>query len=144
MKKVFILSLFAVTFILGTVYGFEGKKTIEVTYRNITMYFNDMKIYSDTEPFLYNGRTFVPLRVIAEAFYKDVLWDSVNNRIDIRDKSANNKGGGGEDPTVYVTNTGEKYHTANCRYLNESKRAIKLSEAKAQGYIPCKVCKPPE
>jgi len=65
MKKVFILSLFAVTFILGTVYGFEGKKTIEVTYRNITMYFNDMKIFSDTEPFLYNGRTFVPLRVIA-------------------------------------------------------------------------------
>ncbi len=48
-----------------------------------------------------------------------------------------------DDPTVYITKTGEKYHRATCRYLKESKIPISLSEAKNQGYEPCKVCKPP-
>ena len=47
------------------------------------------------------------------------------------------------DPTVYVTDSGKKYHTSGCRYLKKSKHAIKLSKAKSQGYTPCKVCKPP-
>ncbi len=46
-------------------------------------------------------------------------------------------------PTVYITATGTKYHRDGCRYLEESKIAISLSEAKAQGYTPCKVCNPP-
>ena len=46
------------------------------------------------------------------------------------------------DRTVYVTRTGEKYHTSSCRYLSKSKRAILLSRAKKDGYEPCKICKP--
>lgn len=42
--------------------------------------------------------------------------------------------------TVYITNTGEKYHNAGCRYLRQSKIPISLSDAVAQGYTPCKVC----
>lgn len=52
--------------------------------------------------------------------------------------AANNK-----NITVYITNTGTKYHRANCRYLRKSKIPISLEEAKAEGYTPCKVCKPP-
>jgi len=52
-------------------------------------------------------------------------------------------GGGGGGTTVYITNTGEKYHVGTCRYLSKSKIAISLSDAKAQGYEPCKVCRPP-
>lgn len=44
--------------------------------------------------------------------------------------------------TVYITNYGEKYHTGSCRYLSKSKIAISKSEAIAQGYEACKVCKP--
>lgn len=44
--------------------------------------------------------------------------------------------------TVYITDTGGKYHRSGCRYLKKSKHAISLSDAKAQGYTPCKVCKP--
>ncbi len=44
--------------------------------------------------------------------------------------------------TVYVTNTGSKYHRSGCRYLKKSKISINLSEAKNQGYGPCKVCRP--
>jgi micrococcal nuclease len=45
--------------------------------------------------------------------------------------------------TVYVTESGTKYHQAGCRYLSKSKIAISLQEAKAQGHEPCSVCKPP-
>lgn len=48
-----------------------------------------------------------------------------------------------DNPTVYITETGDKYHQEGCRYLSKSKIAISLEEAKAQGYTPCSVCKPP-
>jgi septal ring factor EnvC (AmiA/AmiB activator) len=46
--------------------------------------------------------------------------------------------------TVYVTNTGKKYHRDGCQYLSRSRIPIKLSEAKDQGYTPCSKCSPPE
>lgn len=48
----------------------------------------------------------------------------------------------GGDTTVYVTNTGTKYHRAGCRHLSKSKIPISLSEA-AGRYSPCSVCDPP-
>jgi competence protein ComEC len=45
---------------------------------------------------------------------------------------------------VYITDTGKKYHTSNCRFVNKSKYAITLKEAKEKGYTPCKVCDPPQ
>jgi len=44
---------------------------------------------------------------------------------------------------VYITDTGEKYHRAGCRYLKYSKHRVTLKWAKKNGYTPCKVCKPP-
>lgn len=42
--------------------------------------------------------------------------------------------------TVYITDTGSKYHRAGCRYLKKSQHAISLSEAKRLGYTACSVC----
>lgn len=47
-----------------------------------------------------------------------------------------------EDPTVYITNSGRKYHRAGCRHL-KSETPMKLSEVKG-AYEPCKVCNPPQ
>jgi hypothetical protein len=44
--------------------------------------------------------------------------------------------------TVYITNTGKKYHKKGCRYLRMSSIAIKKSSAVSQGYTACKVCNP--
>ena len=44
--------------------------------------------------------------------------------------------------TVYTTKTGEKYHTATCRYLKYSKKEITLEQAINLGYQACSVCKP--
>jgi len=48
------------------------------------------------------------------------------------------------DTIVYITRTGSKYHQSWCSYLRKSKIAITLEEAKAEGYTPCKRCKPPQ
>ena len=46
------------------------------------------------------------------------------------------------EQTVFITRTGERYHLGDCRYLRQSKIAIKKSEATSRGYTPCKVCRP--
>ena len=42
--------------------------------------------------------------------------------------------------TVYVTNTGSKYHQDGCRYLSKSKIPISLDDAISSGYEPCSKC----
>jgi hypothetical protein len=46
------------------------------------------------------------------------------------------------DYTVYITESGSKYHKSGCQYLGESSTAILKSEAIEQGYTACSVCKP--
>ena len=43
---------------------------------------------------------------------------------------------------VYITRSGTKYHSGNCRSLSKSKIPIALGEAVQEGYTPCSVCKP--
>lgn len=57
-------------------------------------------------------------------------------------------GGGGEissmqtdqDPLVYVSTKGKKYHKENCSFAADAENAIPLSEALETGYEPCKLC----
>lgn len=44
------------------------------------------------------------------------------------------------DQTVYITRTGNKYHTSTCQYLKYSRIGVLLSVAKAQGYTACSAC----
>lgn len=44
---------------------------------------------------------------------------------------------------VYVTPSGKKYHTANCRSLRSTRTPITLEEARKK-YEPCKQCNPPK
>jgi len=50
---------------------------------------------------------------------------------------------GSDTTTVFVTKTGKKYHSKDCRYLRYSKIPISLKQAVLEGYEPCKVCQPP-
>lgn len=49
-----------------------------------------------------------------------------------------------DDPVVYKTKTGSKYHRDGCSYLSKSKIPIKLSEAKSEELTPCSKCSPPQ
>lgn len=46
------------------------------------------------------------------------------------------------DVTVYITNSGKKYHRDGCQYLSQSKIAISKRDARDQGYTACSRCKP--
>jgi methylphosphotriester-DNA--protein-cysteine methyltransferase len=46
--------------------------------------------------------------------------------------------------TVYVTESGKKFHKKNCDLAKTGKKGIELKDAKKQGYEACKSCKPEE
>lgn len=142
MKQLLVFLSIFLCVLVSSVYGVVGNKTIQVIYKNIAVYVNKKLAMSDVEPFIYNNKTFVPLRMVAEALDKDVKWDPKKNRIDIDDKQT---GAIGTDTTiVYITDTGDKYHRYDCRYLDESKMTISLKYAKYKGYGACGVCDPPK
>jgi hypothetical protein len=73
----------------------------------------------------------------------DWYWGAYTSVIKVTVKGRASRPTPAYSPTVYITNTGECYHRAGCRYLSHSCIPIKLSAAKAQGYRACKVCRPP-
>jgi hypothetical protein len=89
MKRFKIVSAIFLSFVLLSstlfVYGANMLKNISVAYRNITIQINGKLIPSEQEPFIYAGRTFVPLRTIGDAFNKKVDWDNAKNQITISD-----------------------------------------------------------
>jgi methylphosphotriester-DNA--protein-cysteine methyltransferase len=44
--------------------------------------------------------------------------------------------------TVYVTPSGNKYHKANCRMVENVSKSMALADAVNSGYSACKICKP--
>ncbi|MGE5626654.1 MAG: hypothetical protein ACM3X7_00890 [Solirubrobacterales bacterium] len=44
--------------------------------------------------------------------------------------------------TVYITESGSKYHRAGCRYLWHSSYSISKNDAISAGYTPCSICRP--
>lgn len=51
----------------------------------------------------------------------------------------------GQNQTVYVSKSGDKYHLENCRHLRlRAKIPISIATATEEGYEPCKTCKPNE
>ena len=44
--------------------------------------------------------------------------------------------------TVYKTPSGEKYHTATCRYVKNVSESMSVEQAKKKGLTPCSQCKP--
>jgi plastocyanin len=84
--SIFVLLIsFLVIGSIVLVYGESITKSIQVTYKNITIKVNGKLTASEQEPFIYQGRTFVPLRTIGEAFNKKVDWDNQNNQVIITD-----------------------------------------------------------
>lgn len=82
-----------------------------------------------------NGWTKILYNDVEAYVFSDYLSES---QPDVTTQTAQNN----DDPIVYITNTGKKYHTGTCRTLKDSKIEKHLSEV-AGSYEPCKVCSPP-
>ncbi len=73
-----------VMFILsGAVLAADGMKNIQVHYKNIKVFVNNVLKTPSQEPFLLNGTTYVPLRFISEALGADVDWNGATSTISI-------------------------------------------------------------
>jgi len=62
------------------------KKTLEAWYMNIKIKSNGQEVYTDTAPFIVDGITYVPVRMMANIFNKNIDWDPVNYIISVTDK----------------------------------------------------------
>ncbi len=71
----------------GMLFARDGRETIEVFYRNIKLKVQgvDVPVTADNEPFIYQGRTYVPLRVVSEALGYNVEWDGATSTVLIGD-----------------------------------------------------------
>lgn len=49
-----------------------------------------------------------------------------------------------DETIVYVTKSGEKYHTADCPFLTDSAIPVSLEQALAEGKTSCSRCHPTE
>ena len=62
-------------------------KAINAFYNNIKISVDGKEVNSDTEPFIVDGRTFVPIRVISEALGVNINWNNVTKTVEISNPS---------------------------------------------------------
>ena len=86
---IFIACILIFTLIIGStvVLARDGSAKIDVLYRNIKLMVNGVNVPAtgDNEPFIYGGRTYVPLRLVSEALGYNVDWDSSTYTVIIGD-----------------------------------------------------------
>lgn len=132
-------------------------KSIEVFLNNIKITIDGKQIEADAEPFMYSGKIYIPVGIVAKAFEAEVKWNEIANTVEITKAKQNTPIATSntvttpettpqptekKEITVYITKTGSKYHSSGCRYLSKSKIPISLDAAKRL-YSPCSVCNPP-
>jgi hypothetical protein len=66
-------------------------KNVQVKYNNVKVTYNGQLVPTDIEPFLINGTTYIPLRMMAGVFNKNVAWDGKTYTVSVTDK---------EDPRI--------------------------------------------
>lgn len=86
MRKVFSLfaiMLMMVAFSAGMAFGTDLSELIRVTRNGIMLEVNQTKV--NTDRFVYNGTTYVPLRAVSELLGKEVGWNAITNVASIND-----------------------------------------------------------
>lgn len=74
----FISGLIVGSILFGSAMCFAayGKKNVVAEYSNIKIVLDGGLVNSSTEPFMLDGRVYVPLRMVAEAMGKQVGWEN--------------------------------------------------------------------
>lgn len=82
MKKSIIILLIGIILLISAT-SFAGGyfKRIDVLFNGAKIEVDRKIIETDTEPFIYNNRTFVPIRAVAEGLGCEVKWDGDANKV---------------------------------------------------------------
>ncbi|HHU70075.1 MAG TPA: copper amine oxidase N-terminal domain-containing protein [Thermoanaerobacterales bacterium] len=59
----------------------SATKKIDALYQNIKIIVNGKQAAATPEPFIYDGTTYVPIRLVSEALGATVNWDGVNKKV---------------------------------------------------------------
>lgn len=80
-----ILCVLLTTSTFGTVSAKWGTENAKVLFQDIKISVDNNVLKPDTEPFIYQGRTYIPARALAEAMGGVVTWDEKNSTVSIYD-----------------------------------------------------------
>jgi len=115
----------------GSVFAKVGTETIKAAYNNIKIYVDGVKIDpkgvdgSSTEPFIYNGTTYLPVRAVGEAIGKTVTWDGATQSVYLGEKPGDKQylvdvcpPYDGKRYKVYSSTSGEFLQIGGKKYTN--------------------------
>lgn len=77
------------------VYAATGESTVKIVYNNIKVHVDGKEIVPKdgegkvVEPFIMDGTTYLPIRAVANAFGKDVIWDGATQSVYLGKKNQN-------------------------------------------------------
>lgn len=87
MKK-FVLGFIMGAFLFSVLPIYAAtQQAITVNYNNIKLSVRGTIVPTDTEPFIYDNRTFVPIRFVAESLGMDVKYNEITDTVEITDKA---------------------------------------------------------
>lgn len=61
--------------------NYSRSRSIQVTFRNVKIAVDGQEIDTENEPFIFEGRTYLPARPLAEALGARVEWDDASNSV---------------------------------------------------------------
>jgi len=67
-----------------------GRETITVGFNNISIAIDGQRIQTENEPFVFEGRTYLPVRDIANAMGFDVTWEDSTNTVHLTTRTNSN------------------------------------------------------
>ena len=80
----------ALVFTSPQVKAFDGLQTIKVLFSNIPIYIDGNRVELSHKAILHEGTTYLPMRDIAEALGKEVLYNNNTKEIYIYEKEGKN------------------------------------------------------
>ena len=83
--KGIVIGVVAVLILTAAVPALASSVTsaIQVTYRNIGVTVNGKSVVTEQEPFIFEGRTYLAVRDIAEAFGMEIRFNEITNTVEI-------------------------------------------------------------
>lgn len=81
MKK--IVKVFACVVFLPSA-AFSITVNADTDVQTVTVSVNDKILEFDVAPVIEDGRTLIPVRTVSEQLEYDVVWDSANSRVEIK------------------------------------------------------------
>jgi len=151
-----IVSALLLLLIVSPGFAKSVKKNIEVTYNNIQIVIDGVKITPKdangniVEPFIYNGTTYLPVRAVGEAIGKKVEWDAATQTVYLGEKTTatekvySSEGSNAPPPhgtSVWRANgSSEFYHSTNTCSGMLSPHNLLIEDALVIPLKPCSKC----